>query len=168
LAAWDFTVLGQSFVDQEFDTYYLVDGEYAYGSYGKNPWVSEPDDEVGDDYYGFQHYFQTVLVKGPNKIPLFGDCNYTGGFPHIYDQPAETRVHGPVDMDGEINRWNLDRHQLSINLLFLDYSVRKVGLKQLWTLRWNRESGWGNLNVVPDWGKVEEWPTWMRNARNYE
>ncbi|MHC4912496.1 MAG: type II secretion system protein, partial [Planctomycetota bacterium] len=46
LASWDFRILEQEFVSQEFDTWYLVDGEYAYGSYGKNPWVSDPAEEV--------------------------------------------------------------------------------------------------------------------------
>ena len=163
LAAWDFRILEDDLIIEEFDTYYLVGNEYAYGSYGKNPWVSEPStDSIGDDFYSYKNYFQTVLIKNASRTPLFGDCNYTGGFPHVHDEPVETWLHGPVDLTppGEINRWNLDRHNLSVNLLFLDYSVRKVGLKQLWQLRWSKEDGWGNLDPV-------EWPEWMRNAKNY-
>ena len=45
-----------------------------------------------------------------------------------------TKYHHPFD-----NRWLVDRHHMAINMVFLDWSVRKVGLKQLWQLRWNRE-----------------------------
>jgi len=57
----------------------------------------------------------------------------------------------------------------------LDWSVRKVGLRQLWSLRWTRQKdpatdqiGWGNLNIVPDWNDPMVWPEWMRNAKNYD
>jgi prepilin-type processing-associated H-X9-DG protein len=53
------------------------------------------------------------------------------------------------------------RHQDSLNGLFLDWSVRKVGLKELWTLNWcadfNRAGG----------VKPEDWPPWMRNLKDY-
>jgi prepilin-type N-terminal cleavage/methylation domain-containing protein len=181
LAAWDFrflmgdVVLGE-FFDQQ---HYKIGEEYSYGSYGKNPWVSEPSTElIGDGFYGYKNYFRTVYVRNTAQIPLFGDSNFTGGFPHVHDGPSELRLHGPVDgSPGEINRWNLDRHHLSINLVFLDWSVRKVGLKQLWQLRWSAETtnvggkvinGWGNADIVPDPDVVEEWPEWMQPAKNYE
>jgi prepilin-type N-terminal cleavage/methylation domain-containing protein len=170
LAAWDFRYLKDSFISQEFDTYYLVDGQYAYGSYGKNPWVSEPSDElIGDAFYGYEFYFQNVLVKGTGKIPLFGDCNYTGGFPHHVDEPALLREHGPVDSfpPGEINRWNLDRHHLSVNFVFLDYSVRKVGLKQLWRLKWHQEFATNGPYTEEGGFEPSNWPDWMKRARDF-
>jgi prepilin-type N-terminal cleavage/methylation domain-containing protein len=170
LASWDFRILEDSFVSQEFDTYYLVNGEYAYGSYGKNPWVSEPSEEtMGDSFYGYDFYFQNVLVKRAGEIPLFGDCNYTGGFPHHTDEPAEVWNHGPVDMTppGEINRWNLDRHHLTVNLLFLDYSVRKIGLKQLWTLKWHRTFATNGPWTKAGGVQRTDWPGWMRAAQDF-
>jgi hypothetical protein len=93
----------------------------------------------------------------------------------IWDEPAPTRIHHPWGDDdgGEINRWNLDRHRLSVNLVFLDWSVRKVGLRQLWSLHWSRQknesgAGWGNLEVVPNWNDPEQWPEWMRKSKNYD
>jgi prepilin-type N-terminal cleavage/methylation domain-containing protein len=179
LAAWDYRFLmEEGLVYQEFwdQMYVKVGDEYAYGSYGKNVYVSsadviEPEDE---EYY---LWYRNIRVKGVARIPLFGDCNYTGGFPRATDEPADTLLHGPVDMDN-INRWNIDRHKLSVNFVFLDWSVRKVGLRQLWSLRWSKEkdpsdpsvSGWGNLNVVPDWEDPLDpgWPEWMRNSKNYD
>ena len=47
-----------------------------------------------------------------------------------------------------------------LNACFLDFSVRRVGLKQLWKVKWHRNF---DLNGGP-----VEWPNWMRNFRNYD
>ncbi|MHC4465997.1 MAG: hypothetical protein ACYSYW_05530, partial [Planctomycetota bacterium] len=170
-AAWDFEYINFMDASTELLWYYQQgtpqDPIYSHGSYNKNDWITD-----GLDYKG-SHYFRNVRVKGTARIPLIGDGNFAGGFPLAEDEPADTRLHGPVDGD-ETNRWNLDRHNLSVNLTFLDWSVRKVGLRQLWEIRWNSQktstgaSSWGNLNVVPDWNDRLQWPEWMRNSKNYD
>ncbi len=40
-AAWDFRFLAE-WITTEYDTYYKIGDKFAYSSYGKNPWVSEP------------------------------------------------------------------------------------------------------------------------------
>ena len=52
-------------------------------------------------------------------------------------------------------------------MLFMDWSVRKVGLKELWTLKWNR-----NFDTAGPWTKAggvkpEDWPEWMRRFKDY-
>ncbi len=69
---------------------------------------------------------------------------------------------GMSDMDLWINR-----HSGTLNGLFLDWSVRSVGLKELWTLKWH-----GNFNTAGPWTKAggvkpEDWPPWMRKFRDY-
>ncbi|MHC4518891.1 MAG: hypothetical protein ACYTAS_09910 [Planctomycetota bacterium] len=59
------------------------------------------------------------------------------------------------------------RHRGSINGVFMDWSVRKVGLKELWTLKWHRE-----YDTAGPWTKAggalpADWPEWMRGFRNY-
>jgi hypothetical protein len=49
----------------------------------------------------------------------------------------------------------------------MDWSVRKVGLKELWTLKWQKE-----FNTHNHWTKAggvqpEDWPEWMRNFKDY-
>ncbi len=73
-------------------------------------------------------------------------------------------------MSGHINSMNrfcINRHQQGINGIFLDYSVRKVWLKELWTLRWGR-----NFYPVNPWSRAggvlpEDWPEWMRSFKDY-
>ena len=170
-AAWDFEYIIAMDGDPEMLWYYFQGTPenpiFSYGSYNKNEWVTD-----GLDYSG-SHYFRNIRVKEVSRIPLLGDGNFCGGFPHAEDIPAEIKYHGPVDWD-ETNRWNIDRHKLSVNFVFLDWSVRKVGLKQLWTLKWNTQktenglSSWGNLNIVPNWKDPMAWPEWMRNSQNYD
>jgi prepilin-type processing-associated H-X9-DG protein len=114
--------------------------------------------------WGWEIYFLSVYVTGTDTIPLFGDCEWAGGFPYGEDTPVETKFRSSIFAgDGEINRWNIARHGLSVNMLFLDWSARKVGLRELWMLKWSRQEGWGDTSVVPDPDNPEHWPEWMRD-----
>ncbi len=64
-------------------------------------------------------------------------------------------------------RFCIDRHDGAVNSLFLDWSVRKTGLKELWTLKWHQ-----NCETRGPWTKTggvqpEDWPAWMRRFRDY-
>jgi prepilin-type processing-associated H-X9-DG protein len=174
-AAWDFKFIAESEIG-EWCPYHPIVEEgnliYPYGSYGKNEWIGVPHEEI-EEMFG-ENFIKTVYVNNRDNIPLFGDCNWAGGYPFFEDEPTDSRFHGPVDMasTGEINRWNLDRHDKAVNMLFLDWSARKVGLRELWTLKWSRQtfwngeeyvSGWGNLYMIPDPDIPEMWPEWMRD-----
>jgi prepilin-type N-terminal cleavage/methylation domain-containing protein/prepilin-type processing-associated H-X9-DG protein len=61
----------------------------------------------------------------------------------------------------------INRHDGGTNSLFLDWSVRKVGLKELWTIKWHR-----GYNTAGPWTKAggvkpEDWPQWMRRFKDY-
>ena len=53
------------------------------------------------------------------------------------------------------------------NALFLDWSVRPVGVKELWTLKWHRE-----FDARGPWTKAggadaSKWPEWIRKFKEY-
>jgi len=54
----------------------------------------------------------------------------------------------------------LNRHDEGINGLFVDFSTRKIGLKELWRLKWHREF---NIHAAPP-----VWPEWMKRFRDYD
>jgi prepilin-type processing-associated H-X9-DG protein len=61
----------------------------------------------------------------------------------------------------------VNRHDGFVNVLFCDWSVRKVGLKELWTLKWHK-----SCDVHGKWTRVggvqaEDWPKWMRTMKDY-
>jgi prepilin-type processing-associated H-X9-DG protein len=61
----------------------------------------------------------------------------------------------------------IDRHNGGINSLFADMSVRKVGLKELWTLKWYR--GYNTANMWTKAGRAHprDWPEWMWGYKDY-
>jgi hypothetical protein len=61
----------------------------------------------------------------------------------------------------------INRHYGFINGLFMDWSVRKVGLKELWTLKWDPE-----FDTAGPWTRAggvqpQDWPRWMRRFKDY-
>jgi prepilin-type N-terminal cleavage/methylation domain-containing protein len=169
LVAWDFHVISD-IVDPLYESMFTINGQWAYGSYAKNTFVTNGDGFPATNFASehswiYEYRYPNIRVgRRVSQIPLFGDGGWMGGWPEPYEEPAETRLHDP----GHLNLFNLDRHNLSINMLFLDWTVRKVGLKQLWHLRWSKQDGWGDLSVVRDPDKAEDWPEWMRASKNYD
>ncbi len=61
----------------------------------------------------------------------------------------------------------IDRHDGYINCLFLDWSVRKVGLKELWKLKWHKGFDTGGMWTRAGGVTPEDWPSWMRQFKEY-
>ncbi len=129
------------------------------GSYGENEWIC---DRTGDDYWK-----NSRKIKNTSNVPLFFDCAYIDAMP-IHTQGAPD-IKGFDVANG--NEWNvvcIDRHNGTINCVFADMAtVRKVGLKELWTLKWHR-----SFDITGYWttaGGVQpgDWPDWMRAYKDY-
>ena len=127
----------------------------TYGSYGKNSWLSQCDWE-GRGPLCWRRIDD--VVEGQSKVPLLLDSNFMGGFPEHTDEPppydGEFNVYGR-----EIGRYCLNRHNGYINGLFVDNSAKKIGLKELWRLKWNREFDTHHM--------YGPWPDWMLGFRDY-
>jgi prepilin-type N-terminal cleavage/methylation domain-containing protein/prepilin-type processing-associated H-X9-DG protein len=147
-----------------------LDSDYVaqqdYGSYGLNRWVYNRTKKQSDE-----GYFKGRNVAGTNQIPLFMDCSWYGAGPLHYDNPPEYDGHtqsGTGDWRGDnMRRVCLNRHNAATNIAFLDFSVRRIGLKELWTLKWNR-----NFDTISLWTKAggvlpSDWPQWMRSFKEY-
>jgi hypothetical protein len=132
------------------------DGLLDYGSYGTNGFVET------NIRQGPQKHWKTKNVAGASHIPLFLDANRLDGWPEAWDEPP--------GFDGEFNlgegdnmkRFCMNRHDGFVNCLFLDFTVRKVGLKELWKLRWHRE--WTEDAAQRG---TPVWPDWMKRFRDY-
>ena len=135
--------------------------EGDYGSYGMNELAYNPPPEITSRA---ADYWRTVHVARAAEVPLFSDCIWYDVYPRDTDAPPtyEADVTG-----GEMQRVCINRHEGFINSLFLDGSLRKVGLKELWTLRWHRTfrlaGAWTRAGGVID----SDWPVWMRNFKDF-
>jgi prepilin-type N-terminal cleavage/methylation domain-containing protein len=135
--------------------------EKPEGSFGTNEWTGNQNEDEG----GWERipgaYWKRIDVKGAGIIPLIMDCAWAGGFPEDTHEPPQ--YEGQIDLGmEEIHRYCINRHDYSIDICFVDLSVKRVGLKQLWELKWHRLF---NTNSIPPSYK---WPKWMDDCRDYE
>ena len=130
------------------------------GSYGFNnnffltPWI-----------FGHQMAsFNTYQVKGSANIPTFLDATWLNGAPRSTDDPPK------LEHDDRVNRMGqfcINRHNGYINGMFLDWSVKKVGLKELWMLKWNPQFDTSNKWTRAGGVMPEDWPVWMQGFKDY-
>lgn len=145
-------------------------GQPYASSYGINQWVYDAPEVVGGRL--LEQLWRTANVRNAGDVPCFGDCAITGATPNDEDLPPQSRddvdyIWGQGGGPNEIRRFCMDRHQGFMNMLFLDWSVRRVGLKELWTLRFHRR--WNTANPYTNVGGVTatDWPQWMRHLKDY-
>jgi prepilin-type N-terminal cleavage/methylation domain-containing protein/prepilin-type processing-associated H-X9-DG protein len=133
---------------------------FRSGSYGVNNWAPF----LTTDYSEFPDSWENTYHKGTADIPVLLDCAVGKSNPDDTDQPPPMEEYwlGP-NMSG----FCIDRHDGGINVLFMDASVRKVGLKELWTLKWHQ--GFNTANKWTSAGGVQpsDWPKWMRKFKDY-
>jgi hypothetical protein len=69
-----------------------------------------------------------------------------------------------------MSRFCLDRHNENIDMLFMDLTVRKVGLRELWTLKWHREFNTQGPWTAADSSSEAKWQKsapWMAQMTAY-
>jgi len=109
-------------------------------------------------------YLDVFSLRRRDNIPLLLDSAYPNcGFTNERRAPPPFEPLGPRDDVNTI----INRHNGTMNGLFLDWSVRPIGLKEIWTLKWCRY-----FNTAGPWTKAggvqpEDWPQWMRKFKDY-
>jgi prepilin-type processing-associated H-X9-DG protein len=61
----------------------------------------------------------------------------------------------------------MNRHSGFLNGLFLDWSVKRVGLKELWTMKWHRQFDTNGFWTKAGGAQSSDWPEWMRSFKDY-
>ncbi len=129
-------------------------------SYGMNNWLYNPPSNVTEiQGRPTKWNWRRIDVKGASRIPVFLDSMWRGGGPG-YDI-GNVRIEPPEKngewsgFKAEMHHFCIDRHNGCIDGVFLDWSVRKIGLKGLWRLKWHRKFNTGGWSGI--------WPDWMEN-----
>jgi len=138
-------------------------------SYGFNGWlINRPFDFKSPQEQFKRHHpnppgLDVLSLRKRGEIPALLDSRSPCDGPRSNDEPPQTQRHGGNDM----KNFCLNRHDGYVNGLFLDWSVRKIGLKELWTLKWythfETAGKWTRAGGI----KPEDWPEWMKNFRDY-
>ena len=133
------------------------------GSYAPNGWMCNPPASM-DTLWGRgpgKDYWRTYQVKGAYNIPVFTEGWWVDGWPQDTDEPPPWGDETPIMSGHEMQRLCVDRHGGAQFVVFADWSVRKIALKQLWTLKWSK-----SFDIHGPWTKAggvqpSDWPKWM-------
>ena len=132
------------------------------GSYGINGYCLIPRDSSTTTYEGGVAVSNGWKTAGgsrqANNVPWFTEALRFDLWPLPTHAPATNEFE--AWSSNNMARTCINRHQGFLNAAFLDFSVRKVGLKQLWQLKWHRR--WN-----PDNDPVPDWPDWMKRFKDY-
>ncbi len=137
----------------------IYGGGKPIGSYAINEWIYDYH-PIGDDAgRRRKDYWISINHRGLNNVPVMADAAWRpDGQPNHNDDPPEYEGQPRVGINNnEMRIFCIPRHDNSINVLFADWSTRKVGLKGLWRLKWNR-----SFNVS---APAPVWPHWMSSFK---
>jgi hypothetical protein len=152
------------------DSHWYWQGEPAQmkGSYGINGWVVDPPQgaEPHPERGGPELFWRGPTVEGAGFIPLFLEAQRYNGWPLENDTPPTVRG-AAWGAYPQMGRYCLDRHDAFAGCLFLDYSARKVGLKELWTLKWHRKYNQAGPWTLGGGVQPSDWPDWMKDFKDY-
>ncbi|MHC4438287.1 MAG: type II secretion system protein [Planctomycetota bacterium] len=169
--------------DMDFGTFkasYL--GDYIF-SYGINSWTNSVEVDRGArwlEWFWRNTQNNTTVISSSrqvegklvstNTIPVFGDATWYDAWPRETDEPAQNMDAFYITNQGtsqEMNHFCINRHDGFVNLLFMDWSARNVGLKELWTLKWHRSYITNGPWTKAGGARPEDWPEWLRRFKDY-
>ena len=151
-------------------------------SYGINDWAYSAWPGVTtswghgltDDQGRIRNYGKFDDIKAAYNAPLFAECATIGGFSYDDDPPVPFEPEGStlfqigfIDSN-HINRFAMDRHgKGELNVLFFDTSARRVGIKELWKLKWHRQFDTNGQWTIAGGAEPSFWPKWMQEFTDY-
>lgn len=162
---WALTYIGAG---TKYHAWWLFEPN-PFCSYGLNDWLLDHSQSSTSSASSWS----ATHIKSASDVPVFLDCIWRGSRPHELDKPPEDDdcpPKMPAGADPQLSAMQyfcIDRHDRFVNSAFLDGSVRKVGLKQLWTLKWHRYFDPNGPWTKAGGADPEDWPAWMRSFKGY-
>ncbi len=141
------------------------------GSYGANSWAFAdlpPPPSASKEFRAYYRWqWLPSEMEGRAYVPVLLDSRYPAARPDDRRDapPAAEDLWGPWFIG--ISDFCINRHQGHVNALFGDASVRKTGLKELWTLKWHKQFDTSNRWTKAGGVQPEDWPVWMRRFKDY-
>lgn len=141
-------------------------------SYGSNSYTTNTEVEImwpGLANIPSKYNYRTCNVEGAFQVPvLVGACWFHGTPVHSDDPPP---YDGQSIWTGanSMGRFCMNRHNGYVGGVFLDWSARKIGLKELWELKWHRNwyKGVKSDPDAPANYTPPAWSDWMKNFKDY-
>jgi prepilin-type N-terminal cleavage/methylation domain-containing protein/prepilin-type processing-associated H-X9-DG protein len=113
------------------------------GSYGFNSWLYKdyPENWLAPGNSAQHSYPSISRISTPSQVPVVGDAVWYDAAPYYGDLlPDNFDLYdgGGWYLESQITRFVIDRHDMRVNLSFVDGHVEGVRLEKLWTLSWHR------------------------------
>ncbi len=134
----------------------------AAGSYGLNGFLmSRPiTDGNRNSFWG-----TLTNVRGANEVPMFIDALRFDLWPQDTTAPAVNEFAAWTNQD--MARCCINRHDGFVGCVFADASVRKTGLKELWTLKWHKSFNTAGPWTLAGGVAADDWPDWIRPLKDF-
>ena len=147
---------------------YRGEQQQIKGSYGMNAWCVNPDpgEEPHPERGTPEYFWRGPAVKGAGYVPLFIEAKRYNGVPLATDVPPSINGEDWND-NAQMGRFCMDRHNGFVGTLFLDFSVQKAGIKELWTLTWHRGYNIAGPYTMAGGAIASDWPDWMQHYKDY-
>ena len=150
----------------------LEAGHESAGSYSINSYCSNPDHVTTKARPESSiRWWRYMSMSNSDEIPFMLDAGNFDGSPRPTNFPPDDEydVHffGSVPPDYAMKRFCVNRHDESLNMAFVDGRAGKVGLQQMWAIKWYKQ--WRADLEVAKWPKEFSDPDhWMYSMRDYE
>jgi len=150
-----------------YDPGWQSDWENDYGcdwpvvsSYVINLWISNNTGATKGVQDGF---WKTPYARYASYAPIILCGQWKDADPLPVDDPPQHENDMWTPGAQEIRRACIKRHGDYVNALFMDWTVRRVGLKELWEIWWHKQ--WPQDRVLagePDWASEAPWMVHMK------
>jgi hypothetical protein len=136
------------------------------GSYSINGYcLTIPVDGAFEGGVSASEGWRTPDVSGASKAPLFLDALRFDLWPLENQLPAEFEY--TAWSSNNMGRCCINRHVGFTSASFMDFSARKVGLKELWTLKWHKSFNTSGPYTLAGGVQATDWPEWIRPFQDY-
>jgi type II secretory pathway pseudopilin PulG len=138
------------------------------GSYGINGYCLIPASASTTTYEGgvpVSNGWKTAGEPGSSNTPWWTEALRFDLWPRETERPADSEF---AAWSGNLmGRCCINRHQGTVSTAFMDWSARKVGLKELYTLKWHKKFNTRGPWTTAGGARGEDWPEWIRPLKDY-
>ena len=138
-----------------------IDGSFGINGYCLIPRTAE----TYESGVSVSNGWKTAGGRNASQVPWFVEALRFDLWPLPTHAPATNEF--SAWSDNLMARCAINRHQGFVNAAFMDWSVRKVGLKELWTLKWHKQFDTNGAWTKAGGVQASQWPQWMRRFKDY-
>ncbi|MHC4518358.1 MAG: type II secretion system protein [Planctomycetota bacterium] len=138
------------------------------GAYGLNSYLLDTPGGPGHTFEnGIQvdNFWRSPRVRRAGEIPLMSEALRFDLWPQHHEAPADNEL--AAWTANHMGRTCINRHNGFENVSFCDMSARKVGLKELWTLKWHKQYVTTGPWTLAGGVTGSDWPDWIRPFQDF-